>query len=94
MVIESGNLLMLAAGATDVQRASFDWNHMAWVVIESVVFAIIGLIVFGVAFLIIKKLTPFSIRKEIEDDQNTSLAVLIGAVMIGLAIIISAAIGL
>jgi uncharacterized membrane protein YjfL (UPF0719 family) len=45
-----------------------------------------------VAFWIIVKVTPFSIRKEIQDDQNTSLAVLIGSVILGLAIIISAAI--
>jgi putative membrane protein len=36
--------------------------------------------------------TPFSIRKEIEEDQNIALGILIGAIMLGLAIIIAAAI--
>ncbi|HEX3584328.1 MAG TPA: DUF350 domain-containing protein, partial [Thermoanaerobaculia bacterium] len=36
--------------------------------------------------------TPFSIRKEIEEDQNISLAILIGSVMLGLAIIIASTI--
>jgi len=31
-------------------------------------------------------------KKEIEEDQNTALAIIIGAIMIGLAMIISAAI--
>jgi putative membrane protein len=51
-----------------------------------------GLIVFGVAFAIIVKITPFSMRKEIEEDQNVALAILIGSVMLGLAIIIAATI--
>jgi len=53
---------------------------------------VIGMIIFGVAFAIISKVTPFSIRKEIEDDQNTALAVIIGAVMISLGIIVAAGI--
>ena len=60
--------------------------------IVTVVYTLLGLVVFGVAFWVIVKVSPFSIRKEIEDDQNTSLAILIGSVIIGLAIIISSAI--
>lgn len=58
----------------------------------TVVYTLLGLVVFGIAFWIIVRVSPFSIRKEIEDDQNTSLAILIGSVIIGLAIIISSAI--
>ncbi|MBI4703031.1 MAG: DUF350 domain-containing protein [Deltaproteobacteria bacterium] len=61
-------------------------------VVSSLIFVGIGLAVFLLAFLLITKITPFSIRKEIEDDQNTALAVVIGSVIIGLAIIIAAAI--
>jgi uncharacterized membrane protein YjfL (UPF0719 family) len=55
-------------------------------------YTVFGLVMFGVAFWIIVKLTPFSIRKEVEEDQNVALAILIGAVMLGLAIIIAATI--
>jgi len=55
-------------------------------------YTVFGLVMFGVAFWLIVKLTPFSIRKEVEDDQNVALAILIGAVMLGLAIIIAATI--
>jgi len=55
-------------------------------------YTLFGLIVFGVAFWIITKLVPFSMRKEIEDDQNTALAIVIGAVLLGLAIIIASTI--
>ena len=52
----------------------------------------IGLVFFIGAFYVIVKVAPFSVRKEIEEDQNTSLAILIGSVILGIAIIIAAAI--
>ena len=60
--------------------------------ILSVLYSGVGAIVFAVVFLLIVKLAPFSIQKEIEEDQNTSLGIIIGSVLIGLAMIISAAI--
>ena len=57
----------------------------------TLVYSIIGMLVMAVAFWIITKITPFSIRKEIEEDQNTSLGIIIGAFLIGLALIISSA---
>ena len=62
------------------------------VLATTVIFVLIGLIVFGIAFFIVVKVTPFSVKKEIEDDQNTALAIIIGAIIIGVALIISAAI--
>ena len=64
-----------------------------WNVLESTaIFVALGLIVFALAFLIVVLVAPFSVKKEIEDDQNISLAIIIGAVIIGIAMIISAAI--
>lgn len=62
------------------------------VLATTVIFVAIGLIVFAIAFLIVVLVAPFSVKKEIEEDQNVSLAVIIGAVIIGIAMIISAAI--
>ena len=64
-----------------------------WPVIETtVIFVAIGLVVFALAFLIVVLVSPFSVKKEIEEDQNVSLAIIIGAIIIGVAMIISAAI--
>jgi uncharacterized membrane protein YjfL (UPF0719 family) len=38
------------------------------------------------------KLAPFSLRKEIEEDQNTALGIIMGAVILGVALIVSAAV--
>lgn len=62
------------------------------VFITTLVFVIFGLIVFAIAFLIIAKATPFSVRKEIEEDHNVALAIVIGAVILGTALIIAAAV--
>lgn len=62
------------------------------IVVTTVVFVVIGLIVFSLAFLVIAKATPFSVRKEIEEDHNVALAIVIAAVILGSALIIAAAI--
>ena len=62
------------------------------VFITTLVFVVFGLIVFALAFLIIAKASPFSVRKEIEDDQNIALAIVIGSVILGSALIIAAAV--
>ncbi len=68
-----------------------DQLHMSQL-LWSVIYAVLGVVIFAISFWLIDRLTPFSIRKEIEEDQNTALGIIIGAVIIGLAIIISAAI--
>ncbi|MDB4954383.1 MAG: hypothetical protein JWO36_1952 [Myxococcales bacterium] len=60
--------------------------------VSSAVFAGIGLAVFGIAFWIMTKLAPFSVKKEIEEDQNVALAVIMAGVIIGVSLIISSAI--
>lgn len=62
------------------------------VLISATAFVVLGLIVFVVAFTLIVFLAPFSVKKEIEEDQNTSLAIIIGSIILGVAIIIAAAI--
>lgn len=59
---------------------------------NAAIYSVLGLLIFGVFWLLIVWLTPFSIRKEIEDDQNTALGIILGAVIIGIAMIISAAV--
>ena len=69
-----------------------DMGPLLKAIAGTLVFVVIGIITFGAAFFIITKITPFSIRKEIEEDQNTALAIVIGSVILGLAYIIAAAI--
>lgn len=61
-------------------------------ILNALIFAVLGIVVFVVAFTIIDRLTPYHLWKEIVEDHNTALAVLIGAMSIGVCVIIAAAI--
>ena len=67
-------------------------NQLPDLIVATLVFSLIGLVLFGLAFWIISKVSPFSIRKEIEVDQNVALGIVIGAVIIGIALIVAAAV--
>lgn len=67
-------------------------ENLGEAVVSTAVFAGIGLAVFGVAFWLMTKLAPFSVKKEIEEDQNTALAVIMAGVLIGISLIIAAAV--
>jgi putative membrane protein len=55
-------------------------------------FCLLGLVILGIVWAILVKVLPFSIRKEIEIDQNTSLGIVLGSLILGVSIIIAAAI--
>lgn len=61
-------------------------------VAAAVVFSLLGIALFVFAFVLFDRLTPGSLWKELIDDQNTALGVLMGGVAIALAIIIAAAV--
>jgi putative membrane protein len=60
--------------------------------VAAIVFSLIGLIFFAIAFVVMAKAAPFSLRKEIEEDHNTALAIIMGSVILGIAIVIGMAI--
>ncbi len=64
------------------------WGQM----LAALIYSLIGLVVFAIAFIVVDKLTPYHLWKEIIDDQNVALAIIVGSVAIGIAIIVSAAI--
>lgn len=60
--------------------------------VAAIVYALLGIVIFVVSFVIVDRLTPGSMWKEIIDEHNTALAVMMGAIAIGISIIIAAAI--
>lgn len=59
--------------------------------VAALVFSLLGVLVFVLAVGALGRVLPFSLRKEIEEDQNVALAIIIGSVFLGVAIIIAAA---
>ncbi|NOX59049.1 MAG: DUF350 domain-containing protein [Planctomycetes bacterium] len=64
-----------------------------WEIIPTLVYFVLGLGLFGLSVLIMNWVTPFSIRKEIEGDQNVALAIVMGSALIGIAIILGFLVG-
>ena len=60
--------------------------------VAAIVYALLGIVIFVLSFVILDRLTPGSLWKEIIDEHNTALAVMMGAISIGISIIIAAAI--
>jgi putative membrane protein len=61
-------------------------------VVNAVVYAAIGIVIFAGAFVVIDKVTPYNLWKEIVQEHNTALAVLLGTMSIGICIIIASAV--
>ena len=61
-------------------------------IINAVVFAFLGVIIFGVSFFVIDLLTPYQLWKEIVEEKNSALAIVVGAMSLGICLIIAAAI--
>ena len=61
--------------------------------VEAIVYSVLGLVIYGIGFVLLDRLAPTKhIWREINEEKNVAIAVLIGAVAIGIALIISAAI--
>jgi uncharacterized membrane protein YjfL (UPF0719 family) len=69
-----------------------DFTLLLKQLIAAVLFGAIGISMFVTALWVIKKVSPFSIEKEIGEDHNMALGIVLGAMMIGLAIILAHAI--
>jgi uncharacterized membrane protein YjfL (UPF0719 family) len=60
--------------------------------VNAVVYSLLGLVIFIVGFVVIDWWTPYDLWKEIVEEQNTALAILIAGISIGLCIIIASSV--
>ena len=62
------------------------------ILLETVVYILLWIFVFVLTIIILDKITPWSLEKEIIEDENVALAIIIGCSFIAIAIIIASAI--
>jgi putative membrane protein len=62
------------------------------VVLGSVLYALLGVLMFWISFVVIDKLTPYNLWEEIVEKQNQALALVVAAMSLGICIIVAAAI--
>lgn len=60
--------------------------------LNALVYALLGIVIFVISFSILDWLTPYTLWKEIVEEHNTALAILVGAVALGICAIIAAAV--
>ena len=60
--------------------------------LNAVVFAVLGVAIFVVLFVILDKMTPYHLWREVVEDKNVALAILVGTMALGISIIIAAAV--
>ena len=58
----------------------------------SILYAVIGVFIFWLCFLIVDKITPYALWREIVEKQNQALALVVAAMCLGISIIVAAAI--
>jgi putative membrane protein len=68
-----------------------EWLKLS-AVVGSILFSLIGVIVFWLSFVIIDKITPYDLWSEIVEKQNVALSIVVGAMCLGIAIIVAAAV--
>lgn len=68
------------------------WNLHGNQVVSTIAFSVVGMLIFAFFFWTLPKVLPFSLKKEMEEDQNVALAIVIGSIVIAMAIIIAASV--
>ncbi|MBK7974582.1 MAG: DUF350 domain-containing protein [Deltaproteobacteria bacterium] len=63
------------------------WKYL----VLSLIYSAVGIAIFMIAYKVIELVMPFDLNKELAEDQNTAVGVLVGSVMLGLALIIASA---
>jgi len=58
----------------------------------SILYALIGVLVFWISFVVVDKLTPYDLWAEIVEKKNVALAIVVGAMCIAIGLIIASAI--
>lgn len=67
---------------------SFNWGAF----VNSLVYTVLGVVIFWIAFVAVDKITPYNLWKELVEEKNVALAIVVGSMCLGIAIIIAAAI--
>jgi uncharacterized membrane protein YjfL (UPF0719 family) len=62
------------------------------ILFNSLVYSILGVIVFWISFIVVDKITPYDLWRQLVEERNQALAIVVAAMCLGIAIIVAAAI--
>ncbi len=67
-----------------------NWIAVMYTIADIAVYSLAGMILLGTGTALVFLLMPFPLRRELRDEQNRALALVMAAVIVGMAIIIGA----
>ena len=79
--------------AAAAEQPMIDFSILTGLVIESLVYSIIGLVVLVVGYKVFDLVTPYDLNHQIAEDNNTAAGIAVAGILIALGLIVSAAIG-
>lgn len=82
------DMTVLLAQAQQQTELGNLWHH----VILAVVFSILGIVILASSLYLLERLTPFSILKELGEEHNVAVAIVVASVVLGMSLIIGTAI--
>ena len=62
------------------------------ILLNSLIYALLGVVIFITSFIIVDKLTPYDLWKQLVEEKNIALAIVVGAAALGICLIIASAI--
>jgi putative membrane protein len=68
-----------------------EWLKPA-IIFGSILYALIGVIIFWICFVIVDKITPYDLWGEIVEKKNLALAIVVGSMCIAIGMIVAAAV--
>ncbi len=99
MFFSFSNLLFAENGGRDIgsmiQRADRNRSNLSSFIrelVSSMIFGLIGILLAIIGYKLFDIVTPFSLAKELAEDQNIAVGIVVGAIIIGISIIVSKAI--
>ncbi len=89
-------LVAAPAGLVAAQESgaaqAFDATTLLYGVISTLVYGVVGIALAMVGYQVFAWMLPFDVKKELEEDQNISVGVLLAALMLGICIVVAATI--
>jgi putative membrane protein len=61
-------------------------------VVNSLLFSLMGVAIFWIAFIVIDKITPYDLWREIVQEKNVALAIVVGAMCLAIGLIVAASV--
>ena len=81
------------ANQAQASETMIDFKVLTGLIVESVIFSIVGLVVLMIGYKVFDLVTPYHLDRQIADENNTAAGIAVAGVLIALGLIVSAAIG-